>query len=246
MADQYGLPHGGATTIVGAAADRFGGSEIAIPGLRGHPDVSPKPNGWNQEFESSYLSGTTMGSPTTLDAATTVKGGLYMKGPSAAAHANIGRYWPAPAPPFTVTAKLADTTVRFQTSSVSQFSVVFVGVATPGAFLTAEVQSVGGGSSDNARFASFQWTSPTSFNTSRGTTGACNGFYMSGPHYLRLVVTSTTNIAAYFSRGGYVFTPIVTGVNPSITVATFGVFANPGANSADLESVFEWIRVTTP
>jgi hypothetical protein len=245
MPDPYGLPSGGQRLVVAERAGRVSGREIVIPGLRAHPDIAPAPNGFNQEFDSVQLGGATMGSPTTLDSNKTLASHLYLSGPSAASHANIGRYWVAPATPFTVTAKLASWTGRQANTSIAQFCGLFVGVATPGAFLTAEIQTPGGGTAET-RFAMYQWTNPTTFNTSRGTSTSTPAFGVTPPFYLRLVVTSSSSIAGYFSRDGLLWTAIAAGVNPGITIATFGVFCNPGTNSADLQAAFDWIRVTTP
>jgi hypothetical protein len=243
MPDPYGLPSGGQRLVVAERSGRVSGREIVIPGLRAHPDIAPAPNGFNQEFDSVQLGGATMGSPTTLDSNKTLASHLYLSGPSAASHANIGRYWPAPSAPFTVTGKLSAWNANQATVSISQFAGIFVGVATPGAFVTSEIQTPADGT---VRFASYQWTNPTTFNTSRGTLAGATGYAFKLPVYLRLTVTSSSSIAASWSFGGLVYTSIATGINPGITIASYGVFLNPGGGSAPLAAHFDWLRVTTP
>src|SRR5690242_12810644 len=125
-----GLPLGGRRIVVADRASRTSGREVVIPGLRAHPDIAPPPNLWNHEFDMpvSNIGGVTMGTPTTLDSNLTVKSHLYLKGPAAAAHANIGRYWVSPPTPFTVTGKLSGWTGRQGLLSTSHFAGIFVGV----------------------------------------------------------------------------------------------------------------------
>jgi hypothetical protein len=64
------------------------------------------------------------------------------------------------------------------------------------------------------------------------------------PVFLRIVVTSSTDVTYQFSIGGTIWRSVVTSRNPGFTVGAAGLFVNPQNASNDVEATFDWIRFT--
>lgn len=211
----------------------IGGARIS--GLQGSPDIDVAA-GDDDEFNTTDTSDpmtgwTTLGTPTTHDINSTAKSHYYVKQSATAGTALVGIY-KAKSPAFTVTCKLTDSIFRANNNAAG----VFVGEATPGKILALErghftTSTVGG-------IAFEQFTNPTTWSATHQNLTR----YAVGSIYLRIVVTSSTNIAAYWSHNGLSWHVVETGRNPSFTVGSAGIFAKSENATYDQEAFFDWIR----
>jgi hypothetical protein len=81
----------------------------------------------------------------------------------------------------------------------------------------------------------------TDYNTFSGNI-ATSSMSVQMPVYLRIVATSTSNIAYYFSRGGLVWVLLSAAYNPGITLVNVGVCVGPQNASFAGEAFFDWVR----
>lgn len=233
---------GGSTApvLLGQGGESFGdfSNRIIIPGLSGSADI--RVAGTNDdEFDTTDTSDpmtgwTTLGSPTSHNINSTVKSHYYVKKNAASGTAMAGIYKASPSAPFTVTAKLSDCT--FVPSGWGK-TALFIAEASPG---KVEAIELGTYSSNIWRLAVESYTSPTS-SASAVVSWQWDNVY-APPMYLRIIVTSTTNVAYYVSRNGLVWKSLTTGRNPSFTVGAVGIAGWPENASVDYEAVWDWIR----
>lgn len=234
----YGLAQGGATGIVTTRAERISGRETVVPSLASHPDALPKaPSPWDVEFDRPIRQGyTLLGSPT-WDVNSTVKHHLYMSVPASTNRS--GLFWPLPTVPFTATAKFADwDAVPSTTSNAVQAGIALCDASPDTTNIEHLSLTTRGNGTTNTRI---ETGSATSLPESAG-------FAQRPPVYLRLVVNSQTDVDAWFSFNGRLWTQVMDARNPGFTLATFGVYvAAFGANpTTGFKACFGWLRVTTP
>ncbi len=236
MPDPYGLALGGQRAIVAERAARISGREIVIPGLRGHPDI-PKYGPWDKEFDRGMPSGYTVtNAPTAWDCNKTVPGHLFMN--VAADNTIHWITWPSPATPFTVICKLSALEWYPATANNSQQPSLIISTATPntGSAHTLGIWTIGDGTAN---------TRPQAAGTSLASTP---GYGLHPPVYLKIVATSNTNVASYFSFDGILWTLISSGVNPGFTIGSMGLQGRitGSAPSAGNKMAWQFLRVTTP
>jgi hypothetical protein len=231
----------GATGATGSASDAILGQSGAggarISGLQGSPDIDV--SGTNDdEFDAALSGWTNMGTATTQDANSTVKGNYYVKRNASASTTLTGIYKTPPSFPFTVTCKLTD----YAALEANSRAGLFVGVATPGALvLIGRVpQSAGSAIVDIGTVIVDNWTNPTTYGSTRTAANAAIGYW-----YFRMVVASTTDVSVLISKNGLFFTPFGTqNFNPGITIASVGLCIDPGASGIAVQAAFDWIRFT--
>lgn len=214
---------GGGSDLVQVAS---GAGSVVIPGLKASPDVVPaSPNAADDEFGA--LSGwTTLG---TLDVSNVTDFASHVHiGRTAGAWRCDGIYKATPSTPFTVTAKLAD---HLAINDYRQ-AALFVGAATPGAALT-----FGPYFETSQKISRQLWGSPTSRTSYVMTAGA------PGPIYLRMVVTSSTDVVCWYSYSGLLYQLAFATTNPGFTIGSVG-FVMSDYYGAKVEAAFDWIRFT--
>ena len=211
-------------------------AEIIIPGLEASPDI--RVAGTNdQEFESTTIGGTALGTPTTIDADTTTPNHLYIKKAATASFGLHGRYWTAPSTPFTLTAKLG-----FSTPPIANFMRSGVGIAeaTPG-----KTEGIYWEINAQRYLSTISTTTPTTgaayVQQGAEHTTECHR----APIWFRVVAASSTDITWYWSVDGRHFIRIGTANrNPGFTIGSYFVAVNPEQATHDVESSWDWIRFT--
>lgn len=225
-----------------------GGSDVwganlnaAIRGFAG-PDATPtSPNAKDDEFDgsSSVTWTSTPTAPNAWDINTTAKDCAYLKANSGGSSATyVGKYQSVPSTPFTITAKVASTCrANYQrgggifiapSSPTSTSSLVYLGHIFHTSYQNRALMRVQ---------ALFNGSSPT--NTTPTVL-----LPMWGWAYLRLVVTSATNVSSYGSADGRAWFALETGLNPGFTPGVMGVCANEEGAAGPVEAYFEYFRVT--
>jgi hypothetical protein len=242
----------GYPSVVGSPAFTPGtlARPVVIPGFNGSPDIKPSgvlldnnamfndefdevgpgcPPGWTPFGTYNVLNTVDVPSHLHLSAAATSGDSIY------------GITRPTPAVyPYTITAKLSDMIVP------GKYFAAGIFIAPAGAMSGVALMTMGyvgqGLASGEWQFSKFN--SLTSFNTTYASTSTTPF----ASKYLRLIVTSATSIAAYYSFGGLAWYTLATAQNPSFTPAQFGVHSDSNNNSASTpgtpNSYFDWIRVT--
>jgi hypothetical protein len=230
---------GGGAASSDAILGQAGGNGATIPGLSGSPDIKPTSAGsGDDEFDTTDTTDpitgwTTLGTLDGLNTNSTVKSHLYLK-KSATASTRIDGIYKAKSPAFTVTAKVSDHTVRATFSRVG----IFIGEATPG-----KIETMGFVWANTTMQAEvLAMTNPTTFSST--VSGTDVRVALQVPVFLRVVVTSSTDVTYQFSIGGTMWRSVVTSRNPGFTVGSAGLFVNPQNASNDVEATFDWIRFT--
>lgn len=219
-----------------AASDASIPNGVVIPGLAGSADI--KGSGANDdEFDVTDASPpigswTTLGSPTSQNANSTALSHYYVKKSATGTLGTHGIYKASPSTPFTMTAKLSDSTIR----NIDHGAGIFVGETTPGKMASLYL----GASSGTLKFAfiAATWTNPTTFNT----TVTALDEPVTAPVYLRIVASSSTSVGYYWSYNGIVWTLLSAAHNPSFTIGSVGLIIIQDNATYDLEAAFDWVR----
>ena len=232
---------GGGSSTADAVRNQIGNGEIVIPGLAASPDI--RVAGTNdQEFDSSTIGGTALGSPTTIDANTTFKSHLYIKKAAATGFSLQGRYWTTPSTPFTMTGKLTDWS-----NTKSNFMRVGMGIAeaTPGKTEAIYVDGNNPAISGSGVVSVISSTTPTTgaAYVQQGNNGVEDATH--APMYFRVVVVSSTDVTWYFSTGGLIWRRLAgANRNPGFTIGSYFLSAHPENATYDMEAAFDWVRFT--
>lgn len=226
------------TPYVTTAIDANLSAEVVIPGLAGSPDIRVA-GADDDEFDSTDTSDpmtgwTTLGTPTAHDINSTAKSHYYISKSATAGPAQHGIY-KAKSPAFTMTAKLADLTLNGNDNSAG----IFVGEATPGKMLIAGLY-FNSGVDPRRQILCQIWTNPTTYSS---TVATIQGSH-EAPIYLRVVATSSTNVSTYYSVNGFAWRLIASATNPSMTVASAGLFMLQNNATYDMAAYFDWVRFT--
>jgi hypothetical protein len=232
---------GGAPTTakyVTTATDGTLSAEVIIPGLAGSPDIRAG-GADDDEFDttdtSDPMSGwTTLGTPTAHDMNSTWLSHYYVtKAPGGVSLTGI--YKAIPSMPFTVTAKLAGDN---NSADVQSRAALFVAEATPG-----KVVTVGKYGLSSMGLAADIWASPTSYTSQHGVVTPTGP--PGSPVYLRIIVTSSTDVTFQWSVNGKIwFTLGTASMNPSMTIGSVGLCLDPQSSGATIAAAFDWIRFT--
>jgi hypothetical protein len=222
--EEFPLNEGGGLTRKITAANMaayFGGDPVFD--LFGTPDTA-------FEFDTSSLTGLTALSttPDVEDADTTVPGHYFLRDDGGTNL--VGRYIASPSTPFTAMVKITGAKLLANYNQAG----IFVGASTPGLMETVTL-----GWHDVKRIREDRWNSPTSYD-STPLTGLL--VYETLPAYLAIRVQSTTDIDTLYSASGYVWTPLLTARNPSITIGSVGLHLN-AQGGGDAAVAFDWFRV---
>lgn len=233
-------PSGGSATDAILGQSGVGGARIS--GLQGSPDIDV--GGTNDDEFNGSLSGswTQFTSPDSVDSNSTAKSHLYLKKNATASVAVTGVVKAIPSMPFTVTAKLSAATLgRNDYIRMGGLFVCASNSSSPGKMFAVHVNH---NSAQTGRWqcAAAIYTSPTVFSS----LDQVDDFDGIGrpPIWYRLVVTSSTNISAYFSADGYIWHLVIASKNPSFTVAGVGLLVDPEQANYAAEALYDWIRFT--
>lgn len=236
-----GAGGGGAPTTaqyIVAAADAGLSAEIVIPGLAASPDIRVAAAN-DDEFDTTDTSDpmtgwTTLGTPGTHDMNSTFKSHYYVTKAAGASAAMTGIYKTPPSIPFTVTTKVTDARLMANNNRCG----LFIGEATPGAVANCVY---GYGASIGAPgVARGTRTSPTASETNSGGVGTDH----QAPMYLRIVVTSSTDVEYLYSLNGFIYRSISAAHNPGFTIGAVGVWVESNHATIVGAAAFDWIRFT--
>lgn len=232
---------GGAPTTakyVTSASDGTLSAEIVIPGLAGSADIAAG-GGSDDEFDTTDTSDpmtgwTTIGSPSTHDINSTALSHYYVKAPASDNNLH-GIYKACPSIPFTMTAKLTDAAL----AANFNYAGIAIAEGTPGkyellgiAHATTTFSNVGRGLNHEA------WTNRTTYGS---TVATKQGF--DAPIYLRIVVTSSSNVTFQYSMNGKLWRTLTSARNPGFTVGSVALFVS-SQNASQAEAIFDWVRFT--
>jgi len=205
-----------------------GGGDDPIADVFGAPDTA-------YEFDSSSLTGwTNLGSATVQDADTTVPDHLYVQKAATGSTALTGIYRSSPSTPFTVIAKLTDSTIA--AVDYERVGGLFIGQASPGVIEGVYVLHNG-----DWTLAHERYTNPTTYSSTPGTNIITKAFHL--PVYYGIVANSNTDVDFWISFGGRVWRKRTDARDPSITIGSFGVFVDPENATHGAASAFDFIRV---
>lgn len=205
-----------------------GGGEDPVADLFGSPTTA-------YEFDASSLTGwTTLGSPTVMDAHTTVPGHLYIRKAATSSVALTGIYRAVGTLPQTYIAKLTDHTLA--AVDYERVGGLFVAQASPGV-----IEAVYFLHNTDWTLSNERYTNPTTYNATVGTDIPQKG--LGFPIYYGIVVNSSTDVDFWASRGGRVWRKRTDARDPSITVGSFGVFVDPENATHGVAGAFDFIRV---
>lgn len=232
-------------TPASASSDYVSGAsgtgQIIIPGIAIPDRVPASPSAYDDEFDTTDTSDpmtgwTTMGTLDALDINSSAASHLRMAKTATGGFSYYGVYKAAPSMPFTVTCKVTDMlySANYQRSGL----ILLEGSGSNKIFEFGVLYGAGGGTN----FGYGIWTN----RTSRASWGGdqVRPATIVAPVYLRLVVTSSTSVATYFSRGGLAWIAVQTGINPGFTIANVGLGITGEDNSVSADSYFDWIRFT--
>jgi len=200
--------------------------------------------GSDLEFNSSTIGGTALGSPSVIDADTTVKGALYISAAANASFGMNGQYWTLAglslSLPLTIDAEITDW------ENYGNFCrhALLIAEATPGKTMGIYIEHV------NATAARLNTISTISSSTP--TTGAAyvdTGFAplasdgATPPIELRIVAASSSSVSYYYRpRGSVIWRTIRTAHNPGFTIGAIAVTSNPESASFGVKSIWSHIR----
>jgi hypothetical protein len=142
--------------------------------------------------------------------------------------------------PFTFETFVRGSTTRMGTGGNMECGIGVM-LATPG-----NVQAIfhrDNGANDT-NFGVQTWSAPTPGTVTNGTTTTSTaGFGLHAPYYLRIIATSTSSVAYYFSFDGKLWTTLATAVNPGFTIGSVGFVLYGGAqNTYTQEAIFDYAR----
>ena len=238
--------------VVTTAAEQTLPDDILIPGWADHPDLVPgSPSAYDDEFAGPLDGAWSQYNATALvgvDAGSTKPSHLYIEAVPGTTSDSQGVYRSCPAPPFTVTAKLADGLSSINVADNFADAGLFVGNATPGKMLQLSSISNQLGTTYNLEVQ--LWHDPTTYVASPLFGPNTGGYGTFLPVYLRWVVASSTDFSAYTSWSGRLWTPRLLHYNPTSdgetfsTVACIGLATNRGVGNLSVRGLFDWIRIT--
>jgi hypothetical protein len=190
-------------------------------------------SGWSSAYDDDWtaLSGwTTVGTIDVLNV-TDAANKLHMQMTTAGTYELLAQIKTAPTPPFAVEISLLPD---LGPSSVT-YGIVLA-ETSPGKLLLC-----GPASYQAPKFARAIWTNPTTrsdYNADTVPSYASN----QTPTYVRVVVTSTTNVDIYYSMLGLIWRISTTAMNPGFTIDKVGPFMAVADSSGKTECVFGPIR----
>jgi hypothetical protein len=193
------------------------------------PDTPPaSPHADDDEF-TAYSGWTTLGALDTLNV-TDYPGHLHMIKNTSGTQVD-GIYKTSPSTPFTVTCKVSDRLKQAQ----FHWAGLFIGEAGgAGKLMTF-------GLYETAAAGQTNWdVSPWTNRTTRGTPAQA-ALPIIWPKYVRMIVTSSTNVTSQVSSEGMVWVTVDASRNPGFTVAIIGAWIS-GYAAIKMEATFDWIR----
>jgi len=221
---------GGASDVAMLAS---GSGSSRLPGIEVADRAPASPSAYDDEFDGGLSTWTTMGSPDILNTSD-IPSNVHMRVNSSAYQLD-GIYKAMPTPPFTMTVKFSD--YRF----VSQYNAYTIGVGHSDGnnpwwvFGNAQVNDYG--------LRTDWFTALWSNRTTRSAVADTNtGGYMQ--RYMRMIVTSATDIVCQRSHGGLVWVTSRTSTNPTFTPTKIGIFMT-GYTSIPVEASIDWIRFSS-
>lgn len=231
---------GAGVTASGAGAT----TTVTISGSSGSSGAAPSPTADDDEFDVTDVSDpmtgwTTLGTPTTHNINSTRASNYYVKLNATGTTALTGIYKACPSIPFTVTAKVSDY-IAVNTNFMRGASL-FIAEAAPGKIEAIEILRNGGVSAGSHAEVN-AYTNRTTYSS---TPTASTQQNVDAPAYLRIVVTSSSNVSYYISSAGFLWTTVLAGRNPGFTVGAIGLSVDPENATFNCEALFDWVRFGT-
>jgi hypothetical protein len=228
----WSAPAGGGSDLVQVSS---GMGSVVIPGLKGSPDAVPgSPSGYDDEFNA--LSGWTVLGTLDTSNVTDFPSHWHAKRVNGAVAAD-GIYKTAPSTPFTVTCKLAASTV-WKGANYNGAGLLLTENA-PGKLCVYALVS----NTAVVWTSLYRWTNRTTYSSTTDISlGIATAYPV--PKYLRVIVTASNNITCDVSYDGFIWTTTHAGADSLLTVANVGLYIGDAAAAGTVEAVFDWIRFT--
>lgn len=173
--------------------------------------------------------------PTTWDRDTTSPGRGYLRA-NGSGSAFVSVLQNVPSAPFTIVTRVNSN--RRGGSNLGLGIVLGPASPTTGSKILWFGPNYNGGSQVWQRLLYNSWS--TSSFVGAQTVNAFNNW--DGPLWIKVVATTTTNIAIYVSTDGEIWTLVESGLNPGFTVGVMGIGMSENG-TADLEGVADFFRV---
>lgn len=234
-----GSSSGGGSSLTDVVLNQSGNGNVRIPFLAADPRIISSGSA-DKEFDSTTIGGTALGSPTTIDANTTVKSCLYVSKTATSGFSLQGRYWTLSSLslslPVTMTVHIAAATVP-----VIDFMRVGMGFAeaTPGKTEGIYLDH------NSTRYVSTISSTTPSTGAAYVAQGTAGRHIANPPLWFRVVMTSSSNVTWYWSTDGIFWTYHgATGRNPGFTIGSVFVAVDPENTQVNSEAAFDYIRFT--
>lgn len=219
---------GGGSDVVNVAS---GAGSVTIPGLKGSADALPgSPSSYDQEFGAA-LSGWTALNSLDMSNANSDLASHYHIRKNTSGDFYSGIYRAAPSVPYTMTMKLTDYLHYQQYQGVG---LMILDSTPTNLFAFGPIMN---GLTYSADYIRMQGT----VGGGRGTFADADGYPV--VQYIRMIVTSGTNVTCQISREGHVWYTIHSGAASGLTPANFGIWTW-AYNAVPAEGYIDWIRFT--
>lgn len=202
-----------AGTETGLAGSGGGGSDLTIPS-----------GGTVYEFDTTAFTGWSDIGSITKDSDTTRADGLYLESPSNGGIQGIRRT--APSQPFTVTARIDSAVI----DTANNTAGIHVCEASPGRIVYLGIVNYG---SNDLRVGRRLYTNPTTYSSESVTSNMSISLQAvrGKPLWLRITVTSSSNIATYYSWDGTIWVTLETGLSSGGTITDWGFYVDRNSGS---------------
>lgn len=232
--------------VVTTAAEATLPDDIVIPGWAAHPDRVPfSPSANDEEFDAALSGAWTThngGTIAVLDADSTFPSHLYIEAVAGTTSDLQLVTKPAPAMPFTMTAKVAFALNNLEASN--QFGAMGISIAESSPGEVMNLMTPSNQLLQNYNVEVSHWLTPTSYDTSPFFNPASSGYSGHAPAYLRMVVASSSDVSYYFSFDGLLWIARALNHDPGFTIGRVGLMLNRSVNNALTAAAFDWIRFT--
>jgi hypothetical protein len=220
-----------------AASNTLTITNTGVPGPPGSGGSSDPtiPSGGTLYNGTSTSGWTSLGSPDTFNADSTIAGHFYLQETTMGTGNTLGVYRAVGGSfPRTYTMKLSDSYFHANFHSPQ----IWIAEASPGKLVTWGAVHDG----VNAYLQRSLWTNNTTVSTQTNLPGTQDA-WMVPPMWLRLVVNSSTDIEGWHSFNGYIYYREFSAYNPSMTVGAFG-FGMSAFATIEMKMAVDWIHET--
>lgn len=228
----WATPSGGGSDLVQVAS---GAGSVVIPGLKGSADAVPaSPSAYDDEFNTTDTTDpiggwTTLGTSfDALNSNSDAASHLHMKKIAPGTFQVYGIYKTAPSVPYTVTCKVTD----YQKLGGYAQAGLMITETSPGKLFV-----FGPCSSSGLDWVAGAWASRTSRSSAIESRPG-----LGWVQYMRMIITSGTNVTCQVSDNGLVWHTIHSSLNSGLTPANVGLFITGQDGNVLCEGFFDWIR----